>query len=488
MGGALLFVAFPGVGFWPAAFLSVALLALSLEEASEPADLLFQGAVYGWVAYVGGYHWMRPALELFWSGAATLSWVIWLLWGVWFSGRFMLFGWAYGWVRGRGGSVWLAMIAPWLTIEWLYPSFFPFFLGNTIVDRSYLVQVVALGGPLLASALLCAVNAAVVDFVQRVHARNRPFGLGTMAALALIAATLGYGYTVIADTETRLSTAPVIRVGVIQANVDVIEKRRDRLLSHHRYVSQSRAFEAQGPADLLIWPETAFLHALSGDLPLRGESVRQGLKAPLLFGGVFVETPDGQRQRFNSSFLADADGLIRSRYDKNLLIPFAEFVPLGSLLPSLAQRAPSAGQFIPGQAKQALQLGPWRIATPICYEAIRPDFVRALMEATDAQLLVSLANDGWFGASAGPRLHLGLARLRAIEHRRYLIRATNSGISAIIDPHGRILSRTGQLEEASLRGDVHPLESKTLYRNFGDWPGPVTAILLALFFVRRRKR
>src|SRR5262249_13691824 len=152
------------------------------------------------------------------------------------------------------------------------------------------------------------------------------------------------------------------------------------------------------------------------------------------------------------------DGVIRSAYEKNLLIPFTEYVPLAALAPSLAERLPNVSHFSAAADVPALALGEWRIATPICYEAVRPAFVRRMMREGNPHLIVTLANDAWFGDSQGPWLHLAMARLRAVEHRRFLVRATNSGVSAVIDPTGREIARTGLLTRENLRARVALLD------------------------------
>jgi len=282
--------------------------------------------------------------------------------------------------------------------------------------------------------------------------------------------------------------APAVTVGVVQANVDVMQKRSERLLVHRRYTEQSRALETRAKVDLLVWPETSYLRALPVELPAAGGQVRGDLRAPLLFGGIRIRTERGRRERFNSAMLVDPDGMIRSAYDKRFLIPFAEFIPLGDQIEWWSQLAPTLSRFRPGERFVSLRFGEWRIATPICYETIRPGYVRKLVTASDAHLLVSLTNDGWFGDSAEPRLHLALARLRAIEHRRYLVRATNTGISAIVDPAGRIVAQSGLFESATFIHAVHMLDGATIYATLGDWPGYIAATVLLWVYVRRRRR
>jgi apolipoprotein N-acyltransferase len=141
---------------------------------------------------------------------------------------------------------------------------------------------------------------------------------------------------------------------------------------------------------------------------------------------------------------------------------------------------PQVDDFDAARDTPALHLGPWRIATPICYEAVRPDFVRRMVAAARPHLLVTLANDARFGDSQEPWLHFALARLRAVEQRRYLVRATNSGISAVVDPAGRVVARTGVLTRENLRALVHPLDGETVYARLGDRPAWVAAAVVAL--------
>jgi len=293
---------------------------------------------------------------------------------------------------------------------------------------------------------------------------------------------LAYGRVRTASLERAAAVAPGMRVGVVQANLGLLEKRMQGVLGHRRHLEQTRELLAAGDVDLVVWPETAYVRGLRRPLPISGRPIREDLSVPLLFGASSVWEEDGRRVTANSALLIDADGTIRDAYDKNLLIPLTEYVPLAAYLPAIARWFPHVQDFGAATDTPALRLGPWRIATPICYEAIRPDFVRRMMARAQPNLLVTLANDAWFGDSAEPWMHLALARLRAVEHRRYLVRATNSGISAIVDPTGRIIVQSGLLTRESLRGTVRLLEQTTLYARLGDWPGwlSLAIVLVAL--------
>lgn len=315
--------------------------------------------------------------------------------------------------------------------------------------------------------------------------RRRRAPAGTWATAALAAAcAAGYGAQRMAAVEAEAAAAPSLRLGVVQANADVLAKRRDPELVVRVHAALSRALLEESEVDLLVWPETVYSRGIAGPLPVSGELIRGPLEVPLLFGAASVRTVGGRRLKFNSAFLVGADGVIRTGYDKNLLVPFAESAPFAALAPLF----PHATKFGAGTETPPLELGPFRIATPICFEAVEPAFVRRMVAAGRPHLLVSLANDGWFGDSHEPHIHLAVARLRAVEHRRALVRATNSGISALVDPLGRVSSRTRLLAQDTLVASAPLLAGPpTPYGRLGDWPGAIAALAAAAMLALPRR-
>jgi apolipoprotein N-acyltransferase len=304
-------------------------------------------------------------------------------------------------------------------------------------------------------------------------------GGGRPAALAL-----GYGAPQRGIARAS-AEAPGLRVGVVQANLGLMEKRTQGVLAHRRHLEQTRELLAEGPLDLVVWPETAYPRGLRRPLPLDGQPIREDLTVPLLFGGTSVWEEGGRRVR--PTRRSGGRGLvIRDAYDKNLLIPLAEFAPFAGIVPQIAALFPHAQDFRAADATPPLRLGELRIVTPICYEAVRPEFVRRMVREARPHLIVTLANDAWFGDSQEPWIHLALTRLRAVEHRLWLVRATNSGVSAVVDPAGRVVARTGLLARESLRAVIHPREARTLYTRLGDWPGPLALALTVLGLSVRR--
>jgi apolipoprotein N-acyltransferase len=488
LGGVLHFLGFIGFGVWPLALVCLVPLWLAL-DAVAPGWLRAAGLglVFGWVSYAGGYVWIWRIVDVFLGGDVWLGAALWLGDSIWFALRYALYALGYVWLRRCGRSVAVSGILPLLIVEWRYPMLFPVYLGHALGDQLTFIQLADLGGPLLLSALVGLANAAMLELWH--YARGRDWRPHVVLAGALVAAgAAAYGRVRMEAVAAAVVRAPALRVGIVQANLGVQEKGQRAAQDHARYLEQTRALLAEGPLDLIVWPETVYTRGLRGPLPIDAGLVRQEIATPLLFGGVYVDPATAPPLVYNAAVQVDADGVIRSAYRKHLLIPFTEYVPFAEWWPSLAARFDSAAHFAaaaPGgfDPTTTVRVDGHGIATPICYEAVRPDLVGSLMRIGQAELIVTLANDAWFGDSQEPALHLAMARMRAVEHRRFLVRATNSGISAVVDPNGRIIAQSGLMEAANLRATVAWLDLPALYTRLRDWPG---AAALFLFVVLSR--
>jgi apolipoprotein N-acyltransferase len=486
-GGALFFLGYAGFGIWPLALLAWAALWQGL-EAARPRSLAhaaLAGFVFGQVAHAGGYPWLLRLVDVFLGGDRLLGGALWLAHSVWFAASYAGYAALYALARARGWPVVAAGVLPLVAIEWAFPQLFPVHLGDAFLDRTRFVQIADLGGPLAVSAIAVLVSAAGFETARWLaRARGRPLATWLLAAGALAAAA-GYGSFRLAALERAAAATPALRVGLVQVNFGVLEKRRDPDAVHRAHLEQTRELLAEGPLDLVVWPETVYSRGIAGPFPVAGDLIRGDHTTPLLFGAASVRADGGVRRVYNSALLIQADGTIREAYDKNLLVPIAEQLPFAALLSRLF---PHAQHFGAAQETPPLVLGALRISTPICYEAAVPGFVRRMVLSARPQLLVMLANDAWFGDSHEPWIHLAVARMRAIEHHRYVVRATNSGVSAFVDPAGRLLARTELLARQNLRGAVHPLEGETLYARLGDWPGWLASASLLSLLIAHRPR
>jgi apolipoprotein N-acyltransferase len=201
------------------------------------------------------------------------------------------------------------------------------------------------------------------------------------------------------------------------------------------------------------------------------EQVSRRIGVPAIFGAVLIRPVDGPRQyfAFNTALASDAEGQIRGRYDKQFLVTFSEYIPFGDNLPILYEWSPNSGRFSPGTSIEPLSVAGHRVATIICYEDLSPGFVNAMFRHKNADLLVNITNDAWFGDTIEPYQHLALSKLRAVEQRRFFVRSTNSGVSAFVDPVGRTMSQTETFKQQTLDHEIAWLKGTTPYRLFGEW-------------------
>jgi apolipoprotein N-acyltransferase len=184
---------------------------------------------------------------------------------------------------------------------------------------------------------------------------------------------------------------------------------------------------------------------------------------------ILMSSPDqvGPGVFENSAFLVTQTGEIQGKYSKRHLVPFGEYVPLRRIFFFLDKLAVPVGDFIPGREVTVFR-GPYgRFGVSICYEVIFPDEVREEV-ASGAEFLVNITNDAWFGRTSAPYQHLAMAAFRAVENNVYMVRAANTGISAIIEPSGRIAESAGLYVDAAFVGRIRPGGGRTFYTRYGD--------------------
>jgi apolipoprotein N-acyltransferase len=274
----------------------------------------------------------------------------------------------------------------------------------------------------------------------------------------------------------------------VQGNL-LLDEKRQRDLFDSNVARYRRLSATLTPApDLLVWPETVVEWGIPLETPtLAGLDPYPRAPSPLLFGAVAYRDWGRRLEWFNSAFLRRADGTIGGRYDKIVLMPFGEYIPFAGMFPWLKDLSPNTGDFQAGAGPVVLPVSDQaRVGTLICYEDLLAGHVRRTV-AAGANLLVTMTNDAWFGDSAALREHDSLALWRAVENRRYLIRATNTGFSSVTDPLGRTVAAlpTQTATAASVR--VQLLGGATPYQRFGNTFGYFTlALAIALLVYSRR--
>jgi apolipoprotein N-acyltransferase len=484
----LYFLGFAGFDLWPLAFIALVPLFFILDgEPLSNRESLFVGFTFGFVTHAGAYYWLVGMLEKF-SGFPLVACVFFAAVVCFYQGgQLALFFWLLARVHRRGWSLTWSAVPAYCAVEIIYPLLFPSFFSNSLHELPLFMQIVDLGGPIGLTAVIVAVNSATYELLASLfRKRSFRFGLPIAAAIA-VSLTLIYGYYRCRDVDARVASAPKITVGVVQTNMGIFEKRRDTLEGYRRHLEQSLELERDVAPDLIVWPESAIQWIIRSEEKNVQKRVLGPLKTPIFFGGLAVRNVEGKRHIYNTAFITDNEGNILSTYDKVYLLAFGEYLPLGDLFPILYEWSPQSGQFTPGDAVRPMRFRDYQIAPLICYEDLIPGFVRQAVKEIHPDLLVNITNDSWFGNTNEPWIHLALAKFRAVEHHRFLIRATNSGVSAVIDPLGRMSVHSGAFERATLHAQVAMMHTPTLYQTVGDWPGWLALLwIIWAAFLRRR--
>jgi apolipoprotein N-acyltransferase len=354
--------------------------------------------------------------------------------------------------------------------------------------------VAELGGPILVGLVLVGANLAIGEpILARIE--RRPFDRRVvLGGAAGVLATLLFGAWRIRAVDASAQAAPAVHVGLVQGNMGLMQKRDDPGEGLRRHQRLTADLEKKG-IDFVVWSES------SVTFPMRETRYKQQMPdlvgrkigLPAIFGAVLYRTgTDTDRERwFNTALSSDAQGQITGRYDKEYLLAFGEYLPLGDTLPILYEWSPNSGKFSAGTDLDPLVITQdgvtHNVAMLICYEDILPSFTNKVVKAEHPDLLVNMTNDAWFGDTSEPWEHLALAQLRAIEHRRYLVRSTNSGVSAFVDPVGRVMLHTSTFKAESADAIVHWMNGSTVYEKLGDWPWYLTALFaFAAAFVKRK--
>ena len=405
----------------------------------------------------------------------------------------------------------IAVAAVWTLYEFLkssgylgYPWGLIAYPVHAVTPLVQFVEITGVWGLCLLMALINAVAAEWLDLVLDGRPRRRvPARLwqATAAAALLVVAALGYGVAALARPLPRTATLDVV---LVQHNANPWQSGDDAgVVAVLQRLTGAGIAAAPVPPDLVVWSETALTwpvigaHAAGAEVP---EPVVPGpftgLPVPLLTGVPWV-VGEEPLQAMNAAMLVAPGGAVLDHYGKQHLVPFAESVPFWEV-PAIRRLFSDViglqATWVPGAAATIYELpvragGRVRFATPICFEDAFPNLNRRFVRA-GADLLINLTNDAWSQTVSAETQHFVAARLRAVENRRVLIRATNGGVTAAVDPWGRVIGEPAPLfTETALRLEVpvYRPAAATVYTRFGDYlPGVLAAVLALFIFIRRR--
>lgn len=464
--GGLLALSFPRPDFYWLAWVALVPLLLVMEKRPFAS-----GFCAGAVFFAAVLYWLNIVMTTFGGLNPFSSLMAYLL----LISYLALFFGAATWLAWRskerlGVPVLLSLPVIWVALEflrgWLLTGFPWALIGYSQQNFSLAIQSADVTGVYGVGLMLVAVNALIAQLIQQ---PRHPFSRWAAGGVALL--LVGhFGYGIWRSEQLSDDRPEQLQVALIQGNIEQSQKWNPALQQQtiEGYLFLSQQALAQNP-ELLIWPEAAtpfylqdpsVLATLVHDFPAR-------TGVPLLVGTpAYQVAATGEYQYLNSAFLIGKEGVPLGRSDKVHLVPFGEYVPLKGLLSFVDKLVVGVGDFIPG-ALQPLPLGDHHLGVLVCYEVIFPYLARQHVKQ-GADLLVNITNDAWFGRSSAPYQHLAMARFRAIEHRIWLARSANTGISALIAPSGEVVMAGPIFEPLQMTGRVGLGSVPTFYTRFGD--------------------
>jgi apolipoprotein N-acyltransferase len=389
----------------------------------------------------------------------------------------------------------VTMPVAWTAVEWIrtyFPIGFPWnLLGYTAYHNLELIQFAEFTGVYGVSALIVFFNAVVyVVIFRRGGSRLQAVSLSALTALMIV--LVAFGAWRIRDLKNAPS-AGSFKVAMVQGNISQSLKWDPKFLPQSYGVYQDETADAaKRGADLIVWPEAAaafifqpddqYPVALAGDEAYRTAllTLAKNMGKPILFGAPALTLEDGRIGEYNRAYLVSDKGEVEAHYDKIELVPFGEYVPARALLGFFVNRiVEGMGDMIPGKEQTLFEVKGAKLGILICYESIFPDFTRREVNE-GADILVNITNDAWYGESSAPYQVLAMAVMRSIETKLPMVRAANTGFSALIEPSGRITDRTPLFKRGTTIVNVSWRPVRTLYTMVGDLFAEICVVLTAI--------
>jgi len=486
--GLLLTAAFPKIEWHLLSWIAFVPLLYAIKNNSAAGGSIKLGFFTGVIHYATLLYWIPGVVVTYGRLPMPVSWAVFLLLVIYLSLYPMLFAGMLG-ALAKGGAMhlWHAPFL-WTGLEYLRAFLLTGFPWENLGCSQYkwlrLIQISDIFGFYGLSALIVAVNVGLFELCDALGQKRTVSWKPIVAVALAMTGVLVYGTLRMAQIDKRAKIAPKRTVTLVQGNIDQANKWipefRDETLKRYGRLTESAS---KNRPDLTIWPETALpFYFLHDEIPTAQvfDLVRKS-HGYFIVGSPSFRVEEGGIRYFNSAFLINPDGNVVGRYDKVHLVPYGEYVPLKKYVPFLGKLVEAVGDFEPGEAGHTLCLDGEKVGVLICFEVIFPELARAAVQ-NGARLLVSIPNDAWFGTTSAPYQHLSMAVFRAVETRRALARAANTGISAFVDPVGRILEHTPIFEEAVRTQGLPLVEDETLYSCYGDFFA-VGCIVIACVFI-----
>jgi len=472
-------------------------------QPATPGQSFILAYASGVLWYAGTCYWIYNTMHQYGGLSAPFALLALFLFCLYLGLYHGIFGLLLSLMVGPGRDTRRAMVAApflWVAIELARTRItgFPWnLLGTSQVDNISLTRITTLTGVYGISFEIMLVNVAVAAAFLVSKKKRSPLLMASLAAAAVLQAG-------------RLVGAPALRADraalLVQENIPVdatwtrdafertLRALTDLTVKATAAASSTSPTLSTGKADLIVWPESPAPFFVSDPLFREPVSRMAGEIGSWVVTGAIASEPAAHGVRtstvFNSAALISPLGNWTARYDKVHLVPFGEYLPFPRLFAFAGGLTKEVGEFQAGASRAPLDAGGTKLGVFICYESIFPDEVRQFA-GQGAQVLVNLSNDGWYGDSGAFAQHLNQTRMRAIENDRWLLSATNTGVTASIDPYGRTVSRLPRKQRAALVAPYALTSVTTFYTRHGDWFAFLCAIisvaaLLTRFALRKK--
>jgi len=496
LSGILLILSFPNFDLEFLAWFALVPLFYSIDGKTLTRSFKL-GFLTGIISFLGILYWIIVAVHTYGNIPLILSALILLL----LVGYLSLFIGAFTFftrlIQIRFGlETFLFTPLLWVALEYLRSFLLTGFPWANLGYSQYLnlpfIQMADITGAYGLSFVILLVNVTLFRMLYQWPKKTFPVKEVAFTVLILLGFLI-YGYVKMGVVDRQMIENPSLRIGLVQGNIDQSVKWDKSFQTETLKIYEKLSFSvAEERPDLIVWPETAtpFFFQDATEYQPFVLDIPKKTNAFLLFGTPSYKTRKGKVDHYNSAYLVSPSGELVGKYDKIHLVPFGEYVPLQDLLFFIGSLGEGIGDFQSGKEIFNFSLPQGKFGVLICFEIIFPDLCRRFVKR-DANFLVTITNDAWFGRTSAPYQHLSMATFRAVENRVFVARAANTGITGFIDPKGKIMKQGGIFTEGAINGTIRLSNQKTFYTLYGDifaWTCSVLSILLLVNALIRKPK
>ncbi len=473
--GLLLTLSFPKAGLSPLAFFAlvpwlISLLSLTLKQS------FYSGFIAGFFHFVTLIYWIIPTIHIYGGLHIILAGSTLILLCFYLALYPALF--AFLLKKLRPGTFFTPFLAAclWTGLEYIRTYAFTGFswgsLGYSQYSNLMFIQVADLSGVYGVSFLIVLINYFFADLtiLLKEKKKERPV-FAMLLTIILVSWALYYGNLRLSAIDSLMISAPKPAIAVVQGNIEQDLKWSDEFKNKtvEKYILLSKTTLNDNP-ELIIWPETALPFYYGYELTLSDlvdQCVRES-RTNFLIGSPAFKSDEKETLYYNRAFMLNRFSIVTGTYDKNHLVPFGEYVPFGKYLTFLGKITAQAGNFSTGDKTfMPLDFKDHKTGVLICFEILFPHIASGFVN-NGADILTTITNDAWFGQTSAPLQHFSMAVFRAVENRRSVARAANTGISGFIDPTGKILETTPLFTDRAITREIPALTLMSFYTRYGD--------------------